>query len=135
LDPIQAISSFTNAHAKLILDTGKIVLALIMFFLSLVSLLIVINFAMLRRKLQAMELSAHQVREELVILFTQTRAGLKGLQDSLKGQTPSFDKHELLRSGGRVAMLLLSKERNVVAWGVLGFKMAGDTLRYLLSRR
>jgi hypothetical protein len=134
LDPIHAISSFITAHSKFILDVGKIILALIMLFFSLLGVLIIINFAILRRKLQAMELSANQTREEAVILFAQARAGLKGLHGSLAGET-TYDTRELLRSGGQLVMLLLGSERNLMTWGILGFQMAKGALRYFFSRR
>jgi hypothetical protein len=135
LDLFQAIGSFISAHAKLIMDIGKIVLALIMLLFSLFSLWIVINFTILLRKLQEMESSAVLLREEIITLFTEARTGIRGLQDSLVGESSNFNTSELLRSGGRIAMLLLSGERNLVAWGMLGFKVAGKALRYFLSRR
>lgn len=109
-----------------LVDGAKLFLIELMFLCGLLSLFVFVIRGRLFLKLHNLEEDTDQIRDEVVIQFTQGRASLNELSEKLasrsKGKAAGLAG--LIKAAGPAMMFVLSKEKSMMRWGMFGLKMA-----------
>ncbi len=122
------------------LVAAKILLIEIMLVLGLICLLVFIFRHRLSAELADLEKLAFLGRDEAALLLRQGRASLYTLRQRLEETSHPHKGHEdhvadLVRNVVPIIGLFINKEKDLLRWGMFGWRIASNAIRLMNQRR
>jgi hypothetical protein len=119
------------------LFAGKIVLVEVMFALSAVCLVIVIGHGKIMTLLTQAEEIAYLARDQAFVDLNMVREELVRLRHKIRRDVDAEGYghvNELLKMISPLTMMFIQKEKNILRWGMFGWKVAQNAMAIIKQR-